>query len=100
MNADTSTTKNCETETLEEKLQNEEMLVEVERKTGVSFPVKLSDRKELIAVGLRRKNFLGLSFRVYSFGTIYYIIYVNGLLSRTTEHCNRVVEYINCMHHF
>ncbi|GJV50793.1 fatty-acid-binding protein 1-like protein [Tanacetum coccineum] len=67
MNADTSTT-NGETEILEEKLQNEKMLVEVERRTGVPFPVKLSDGKELIAVGLRRKNFLGLSFRVYSFG--------------------------------
>nr|GEV20277.1 exocyst complex component EXO84B [Tanacetum cinerariifolium] len=65
---DTSTTKNGDTEILKEKLQNEKMLVEVKRRTGVSFSVKLSDGKELIAVGFRRKNFLGLSFRVYSFG--------------------------------
>ncbi|PWA72259.1 chalcone isomerase [Artemisia annua] len=68
MNADTSTTRNAENEIHEEKLQNEDMLIEVERKTGISFPVKLSDGKKLIGVGLRRKNFLGLSFRVYSFG--------------------------------
>lgn len=67
-----------ETENHEQKLHNEkkestknkdEMAVEVERKTGVSFPVKLSDERELKAVGTRKKNVLGLSLKIYSFGT-------------------------------
>ncbi|XP_076949630.1 chalcone isomerase-like protein 1 [Bidens hawaiensis] len=42
--------------------------VEVERKTGISFPLKLSDGKELKAVGVRKKNLLGFSIKIYSFG--------------------------------
>ncbi|GKD95941.1 fatty-acid-binding protein 1-like protein [Tanacetum coccineum] len=79
MNADTSTTKNGETENLEEKLQNEKMLVEVERRTGVPFPVKLSDGKDLIAVCLRRKTFLGCHSESIVLVNIYCIIYVNGI---------------------
>nr|XP_043614997.1 chalcone isomerase-like protein 1 [Erigeron canadensis] len=48
--------------------KDEEMPVEVETMMGYSFPVKLSDGKELKAIGLRKKSVLGLSFRIYSFG--------------------------------
>ncbi|XP_058109726.1 chalcone isomerase-like protein 1 [Magnolia sinica] len=41
---------------------------EIEPKTGVSFPTKLEDRKQLNAVGLRKKSILGLGLKIYSFG--------------------------------
>ncbi|KAI3784682.1 hypothetical protein L1987_43785 [Smallanthus sonchifolius] len=44
------------------------MRVEVEQKTGVSFPLELSDGKELKAVGVRKKSVLGLPIKIYSFG--------------------------------
>ncbi|KAL3526378.1 hypothetical protein ACH5RR_011034 [Cinchona calisaya] len=42
--------------------------VEVETKTGVSFPVKLNDGKQLKAVGLRKKSMLGMGIKIYAFG--------------------------------
>ncbi|XP_071728033.1 chalcone isomerase-like protein 1 [Rutidosis leptorrhynchoides] len=45
-----------------------EMPVEVEKKTGVSFPIKLHDGRELKAIGVRRKNVFGFPFKIYSFG--------------------------------
>ncbi|KAI3725982.1 hypothetical protein L1987_65779 [Smallanthus sonchifolius] len=58
-------TENDETELLRD---DKEMPVEVERKTGVSFPIELSDGKELKAVGVRKKSVLGLPIKIYSFG--------------------------------
>ncbi|KAL9454753.1 hypothetical protein AB3S75_010202 [Citrus x aurantiifolia] len=46
----------------------EDIAVEVEPKTGVSFPVKLSDGKQLNCVGLRKKSMLGLGIKIYGFG--------------------------------
>ncbi|PIN17923.1 hypothetical protein CDL12_09412 [Handroanthus impetiginosus] len=47
----------------------EDVLVEVEAQTGVSFPVMLGDGKPLNAVGLRKKSTLGFSIKIYSFAT-------------------------------
>ncbi|KAL4367803.1 hypothetical protein GQ457_05G010800 [Hibiscus cannabinus] len=46
----------------------EEVAVEVEPKTGVSFPVKLDDGKQLNCVGVRKKSMLGLGIKIYGFG--------------------------------
>ncbi|KAK9067327.1 hypothetical protein SSX86_014653 [Deinandra increscens subsp. villosa] len=58
-------TENGETELLHDI---KDMSDEVEPKTGVSFPLLLGDGKELKALGVRKKNLLGLSIKVYSFG--------------------------------
>ncbi|CAL9081814.1 unnamed protein product [Musa textilis] len=50
----------------EEEEEEEEM--EVEPKTGVSFPAKLPDGKQLCATGLRRKKLLALGINIYAFG--------------------------------
>nr|XP_027102035.1 fatty-acid-binding protein 1-like [Coffea arabica] len=50
------------------KEQEADVPVEVEPKTGVSFPVKLNDGKQLEAVGLRKKSMLGLGIKIYAFG--------------------------------
>lgn len=50
--------------------EEEEVPVEVEPKTGVSFPVKLEDGKQLKAVGLRKKSMLGMGIKIYGFGNI------------------------------
>ncbi|OVA20604.1 Chalcone isomerase [Macleaya cordata] len=42
--------------------------VQIEPKTGVSFPVKLDDGKLLNAVGVRKKTILGLGIKIYGFG--------------------------------
>ena len=47
----------------------EEVAVEVEPKTGVSFPVKSEDGKTLTCVGMRKKSMLGLGIKIYGFGT-------------------------------
>ncbi|XP_059644544.1 chalcone isomerase-like protein 1 isoform X2 [Cornus florida] len=52
----------------QEEAKKEEIPVEVEPKTGVSFPVKLDDGKQLNAVGLRKKSMLGLGIKIYGFG--------------------------------
>lgn len=46
----------------------EEVAVEVEPKTGVSFPVKMEDGKQLYCVGLRKKSILGMGIKIYGFG--------------------------------
>ncbi|XP_026419371.1 fatty-acid-binding protein 1-like [Papaver somniferum] len=47
----------------------ESVAVQIEPKTGISFPVKLDDGMELVAVGLRKKSILGLGgIKVYGFG--------------------------------
>ncbi|KAJ4827566.1 hypothetical protein Tsubulata_004787 [Turnera subulata] len=51
-----------------EEAKKEEVAVEVEPKTGVSFPVKLDDGKQLMSVGLRKKSMLGLGIKIYGFG--------------------------------
>ncbi|XP_059295285.1 chalcone isomerase-like protein 1 [Lycium ferocissimum] len=50
-------------------IKEEEIPVETEPKTGVSFPVKLlEDGKLLKAVGLRKKSMLGMGLKIYAFG--------------------------------
>ncbi|KAH7682897.1 Chalcone isomerase protein [Dioscorea alata] len=48
--------------------EEEEVKMEVEAKTGVSFPVKLSDGKVLNSVGIRKKKILALGINIYTFG--------------------------------
>ncbi|KAG8384875.1 hypothetical protein BUALT_Bualt04G0163800 [Buddleja alternifolia] len=48
--------------------KEEDVPVEVEPKTGVSFPVMLADGKQLKTVGLRKKSMLGLGIKIYGFG--------------------------------
>ncbi|MBA0758647.1 hypothetical protein Gotri_021626 [Gossypium trilobum] len=55
--------------TNDEKETNGTEEVAVEPKTGVSFPVKLDDGKQLNCVGLRKKSIFGLGIKVYSYGT-------------------------------
>ena len=50
------------------KVEEEEVAVEIEPKTGVSFPVKVEDGKQLNSVGLRKKTMLGLGIKIYAFG--------------------------------
>ncbi|KAB2075751.1 hypothetical protein ES319_A07G242700v1 [Gossypium barbadense] len=54
--------------TNDEKETNGTEEVAVEPKTGVSFPVKLDDGKQLNCVGLRKKSMLGFGIKVYSYG--------------------------------
>ncbi|TYI20783.1 hypothetical protein ES332_A07G260600v1 [Gossypium tomentosum] len=54
--------------TNDEKETNGTEEVAVEPKTGVSFPVKLDDGKQLNCVGLRKKSMLGCGIKVYSYG--------------------------------
>lgn len=74
---------NCETGTEVAKLPNnekveekneangneekKEVAVEVEPKSGISFPVKLEDGKQLYSVGVRKKTVFGMSVMVYGF---------------------------------
>jgi len=53
---------------LRDEAEKEEVAVEVEPKSGVSFQVKLDDGKQLGCVGLRRKQALGMSLKIYGFG--------------------------------
>ncbi|XP_039133586.1 fatty-acid-binding protein 1-like [Dioscorea cayenensis subsp. rotundata] len=46
----------------------EEVKMEVEIKTGVSFPVKLNDGKQLNTMGIRKKKILALGVNIYAFG--------------------------------
>ncbi|PQP97760.1 fatty-acid-binding protein 1-like [Prunus yedoensis var. nudiflora] len=47
--------------------QEEEVALEIEPKTGVSFPFKLDDGKQLGCVGLRKKSMLGMGIKIYGF---------------------------------
>ncbi|NP_001312625.1 fatty-acid-binding protein 1-like [Nicotiana tabacum] len=49
-------------------VKEEEVPVEVEPKTGISFAVKLEDGMQLKAVGLRKKSMLGMGLKIYGFG--------------------------------
>lgn len=51
-----------------EEGKEEEVAVEVEPKTGVSFPIKVEDGNRLFSVGLRKKTILGLGIKIYGFG--------------------------------
>lgn len=51
-----------------EDREKQEVPVEVEPRTGVSFPIKLEDGKQLTAIGLRKKSMLGMGIKVYAFG--------------------------------
>lgn len=53
-----------------EEAQDEEVPTEIEPKSGVSFPVRLSDGKQLSCVGMRKKSMLGMGIKVYGFGNI------------------------------
>lgn len=46
----------------------EEIKTEIEPKTGVSFPTRLDDGKQLNSVGLRKKHVLGIGIKIYGFG--------------------------------
>ncbi|KAK3413140.1 hypothetical protein EUGRSUZ_I01736 [Eucalyptus grandis] len=48
--------------------REEKVGVEVEPRTGVSFPVRLEDGKQLNSVGLRKKSMLGVGLKIYGFG--------------------------------
>ncbi|KAL7232649.1 hypothetical protein ACSBR2_010627 [Camellia fascicularis] len=48
--------------------KKDDVPVETEPKTGVSFPIKLDDGKQLNAVGLRKKSVLGMGIKIYGFG--------------------------------
>ncbi|KAF7130043.1 hypothetical protein RHSIM_Rhsim10G0016500 [Rhododendron simsii] len=50
-----------------EEKKEEKVQLEIEPKTGISFPVKLDDGKQLNAVGLRKKSMLGIGLKIYSF---------------------------------
>ncbi|KAI8533609.1 hypothetical protein RHMOL_Rhmol10G0023000 [Rhododendron molle] len=52
----------------EEEKKEEKVHFETEPKTGVTFPVKLDDGKQLNAVGIRKKSMLGIGIKIYSFG--------------------------------
>ncbi|KAH7532446.1 hypothetical protein FEM48_Zijuj04G0020800 [Ziziphus jujuba var. spinosa] len=65
----------------EEEVKTEEVGVEVESKTGVSFPVKLDDGKLLNCVGLRKKSMLGMGIKIYAFGIYIYIFFFFRLSS-------------------
>ncbi|KAK6155227.1 hypothetical protein DH2020_009475 [Rehmannia glutinosa] len=55
-------------EPTKQDIKEEDVPVESESKTGVTFPVKLADGKQLNAVGLRKKSMLGLGIKIYAFG--------------------------------
>lgn len=55
----------------EAKAIEEGVAMEIEPKTGVSFPVKLDDGKQLSCVGLRKKSMLGIGIKIHGFGIIF-----------------------------
>ncbi|KAL5860550.1 hypothetical protein ACOSQ4_001846 [Xanthoceras sorbifolium] len=60
--------KQTNEEVQKEKEAKEVVAVQVEPKTGVSFPVKLDDGKQLICVGLRKESVLGMGIKINGFG--------------------------------
>lgn len=42
--------------------------MEAEHQSKVSFPAKVDDGKELVALGCRKKGVIGINFKIYSFG--------------------------------
>lgn len=57
--------------------KDEEVGEEVEPKSGVSFPVEMSDGKKLFGLGLRKKAFLGIGFKIYAFGNLFHFAYIH-----------------------
>lgn len=53
-----------------EEKKEEKVHFETEPKTGVTFPVKLDDGKQLNAVGIRKKSMLGIGIKIYGFGIL------------------------------
>ncbi|KAF6137116.1 hypothetical protein GIB67_030880 [Kingdonia uniflora] len=54
---------------VEDETDKKEAVAEqTEPKTGVSFPVKLRDGKQLNSFGMRKKTILGLGIKIYGFG--------------------------------
>ncbi|XP_059450014.1 chalcone isomerase-like protein 1 [Corylus avellana] len=53
---------------LKDEAKMEEVAVEVEPKTGISFHLKLDDGKQLGCVGLRTKHALGMNLKIYAYG--------------------------------
>ncbi|XP_028118698.1 fatty-acid-binding protein 1-like [Camellia sinensis] len=51
-----------------DETKKEEVPVETEPKTGVTFSVKLDDGKQLNTVGSRKKSMLGMGIKIYGFG--------------------------------
>lgn len=50
-------------------VKEEDVPVELEPRTGISFPVMVAG-KQLNSVGLRKKSVLGLGIKIYGFGTL------------------------------
>lgn len=50
-------------------VKEEDVPVELEPRTGISFPVMVAG-KRLNSVGLRKKSVLGLGIKIYGFGTL------------------------------
>lgn len=59
------------TKAVEEEPKKDEVPLQLEPKSGVSFPVKLDDGMQLNAAGLRKKSMFGMGIKVYGFGTIF-----------------------------
>lgn len=57
-------------EKVEEQMVKKEVPLQLEPKSGVSFPVELDDGKQLFAAGLRKKSMFGVGIKVYGFGMI------------------------------
>lgn len=55
---------------VQEQMVKKEVLLQLEPKSGVSFPVELDDGKQLFAAGLRKKSMFGVGIKVYGFGMI------------------------------
>jgi hypothetical protein len=68
----------------------DEVAVEVEPKSGISYQVKLDDGKQLGCAGLRRKHALGMNLKIYGFGI--YFFYQN-LTYFTCGLCFSLVEF-------
>ncbi|XP_077226634.1 chalcone isomerase-like protein 1 [Tasmannia lanceolata] len=60
--------KKIEEMKIKDDVKEENVAVQIEPKTGVSFPVKLADGKELNSTGLRKKSVLGIGVKIYGFG--------------------------------
>lgn len=57
-------------EKVQEQMVKKEVPLQLEPKSGVSFPVELDDGKQLFAAGLRKKSMFGVGIKVYGFGMI------------------------------
>lgn len=65
---DKTVEKEEQKEAAKDGVKEENVPVEVEPKTGLSFPVVLEDGKQLNALGMRKKSMLGLGIKIYGFG--------------------------------